>query len=268
MLSFTSRAYSQCLWSPDLGFHLLWLREPRKTSIRLRVEKNGTVVVTTAVRVSAEAVLSFVAQHLPWVRGQLHQVEQVQTRYPPKCYRAGEEFPFLGEARKLLYVRSAVRKPRLQFSKGFMICEVPDSIYNTTFLWAPQPAMQDSVLTLYRKEAEKIITERCRIQSERMRLFPRRLIFRNQKTLWGSCTFQGDLNFNLKLAGTPVEVIDYVVAHELAHLKHRNHSKDFWSLVEAHIPDFQQSQKWLKNHHFSFDFLAKESDLYGSKLSI
>lgn len=267
MLTFGSGSYNKSLWCEDLGFHLLWLREPRKASFRLRVEKNGTVTITTAMRVSPSSVLSFVASNIDWVHSQLSRVSHIQKQFPPKCYRAGEEFPFLGEARRLLYVRSSVRRPRLQFSKGFMICEVPESMYNTTFLWAPQPGMQNAVLTLYRKEAEKIITERCGIQSERMNLRPRRLIFRNQKTLWGSCTFQGDLNFNLKLAGAPMEVIDYVVAHELAHLKHRNHSQDFWNLVAAHIPDFNQSQKWLKNHNFSFDFLAKESDLYGSKLS-
>lgn len=71
---------------------------------------------------------------------------------------------------------------------------------------------------------------------------------RNQKTRWGSCSSRGTLSFNYRLMLAPAEVLDYVIVHELCHLTHMNHSKDFWSMVERIMPDFRFSKKWLKEH--------------------
>ncbi len=74
------------------------------------------------------------------------------------------------------------------------------------------------------------------------------ITIRNQKTRWGSCSAKGNLNFNCLLTKVPEEVMDYVVVHELCHLKEMNHSKAFWSLVEGVMPDYRQKRNWLKEH--------------------
>ena len=75
-----------------------------------------------------------------------------------------------------------------------------------------------------------------------------RITIRNQKTKWGSCSGKGNLNFNCLLALAPAEVLDYVVAHEICHLKEMNHSPRFWALVEGLIPDYKARRQWLKDH--------------------
>jgi predicted metal-dependent hydrolase len=71
---------------------------------------------------------------------------------------------------------------------------------------------------------------------------------KNTKTRWGSCSSKGNLNFNWKLMMAPPYAMEYVVIHELCHLKHLNHSKAFWALVSEHMPDYKKAETWLKNH--------------------
>ncbi|MBD3652762.1 M48 family metallopeptidase [Kangiella sp.] len=72
--------------------------------------------------------------------------------------------------------------------------------------------------------------------------------FRKTKTKWGHCTTKGALQFNPLLMMAPASVRDYLIIHELCHLKYMNHSKSFWQLVEANCPDYQESEQWLKQH--------------------
>lgn len=71
---------------------------------------------------------------------------------------------------------------------------------------------------------------------------------RDQKTRWGSCSSRGTLSFNYRLIFAPPAVLDYVVVHELCHLTHMNHSRDFWSMVAAVMPDYQLYKNWLRDH--------------------
>ena len=75
-----------------------------------------------------------------------------------------------------------------------------------------------------------------------------RITVRNQRTRWGSCSGKGNLNFNCLLMLTPEDVIDYVVVHELCHLKEMNHSPRFWAEVGRVLPDYRESRLWLKRN--------------------
>jgi predicted metal-dependent hydrolase len=94
-------------------------------------------------------------------------------------------------------------------------------------------------------------------------LAPKKLGFRSQKTRWGSCSHQGSVTLNWKLVCAEPGVIDYVIVHELCHLKHLDHSKNFWRLVETYCPDWKEKKKWLQKRTFEFDFLNESSELHG-----
>ena len=97
-----------------------------------------------------------------------------------------------------------------------------------------------------RKQAKILISERVAYFAEIMGVSYNKITIRAQRSRWGSCSSIGNLNFNCLLALVPDHVLDYVVVHELCHLRHMNHGKEFWAEVEAVLLDFQRSRKWLK----------------------
>ncbi len=100
----------------------------------------------------------------------------------------------------------------------------------------------------YRVQAAELIREKANKLGADLGLTCSRLSIRGQKTRWGSCSRRGNLSFNWKLLMAPEPIIDYVVIHELAHLKEMNHTKRFWQLVGQHCPDWRNHKKWLKDH--------------------
>lgn len=96
--------------------------------------------------------------------------------------------------------------------------------------------------------ALKVVPEKVRYYSKKMKVRYGKITIRNQKTRWGSCSAKGNLNFNCLLMLVPDEVIDYVVVHELCHLIEMNHSRAFWEQVECVMPDYKEHRKWLKEH--------------------
>lgn len=97
-------------------------------------------------------------------------------------------------------------------------------------------------------KALEVIPERVGYYAKIMGVKYGRITIRNQVSRWGSCSAKGNLNFNCLLMLCPVEVMDYVIVHELCHLKEMNHSKNFWNLVEHFCPKYKQYKKWLKEH--------------------
>lgn len=100
----------------------------------------------------------------------------------------------------------------------------------------------------FRRMARLLINQRIRVVNQKLDLSFNRVFIRGQKTRWGSCSQQGNLNFNWRLVMAPLPVIDYVVAHELLHLVEPNHSRRFWALVEGVCPDYKAHRAWLRKN--------------------
>ena len=100
--------------------------------------------------------------------------------------------------------------------------------------------------TFYRHEIEKILPQKVDEYSKKMNLFPTSISYRKNKRTWGSCNYKNGLNFNILLMKFPIEVMEYVIIHELSHIKHKNHSKDFWNLVAFYCPNYKEVEKSFK----------------------
>ncbi len=127
------------------------------------------------------------------------------------------------------------------------IVEISDKLY----LGSPDLKYADTyILSWYREQARKVIRERVSLYSKRSGSQFNSVSIGNTAatTRWGSCSSQKNLNFNWKLIMAPIQVIDYVVAHELAHLKELNHSRNFWETVRRMHPLYREYRTWLKRN--------------------
>lgn len=119
-------------------------------------------------------------------------------------------------------------------------------------------ALTDEQLRTLKKRALPAFTERTAYYAPLVGVTYGRITIRSQKSRWGSCSAQGNLNFNCLLLLAPPEVLDYVVVHELCHRKHMNHSTGFWAEVERVMPDYRQWKKWLRDNGIRLMALLKE----------
>jgi hypothetical protein len=112
----------------------------------------------------------------------------------------------------------------------------------------PTDKYEDMVRLWMHSDGGKIFRQKLNDFAGQMNVHFNMVRIKNVKTIWGSCSSKKNLNFNFKLFFLPEALIDYVFVHELAHLKHMNHSKAFWSEVEKQIPDYKKRREELKRY--------------------
>ncbi|WP_418180417.1 M48 family metallopeptidase [Aliarcobacter lanthieri] len=98
----------------------------------------------------------------------------------------------------------------------------------------------------YKNEIKKYIPSLVEKYSNLMQLYPTKISYRKNKRTWGSCNYKNELNFNILLMKYPLFIAEYIVVHELSHIKHKNHSRDFWNLVEKYSPNYKEIEKIFK----------------------
>lgn len=102
-----------------------------------------------------------------------------------------------------------------------------------------------------RDKASELLKQKIDMQATKMELEYNRLVIKDQKTLWGSCSEMKNINLSYRLIKMPENVIDYLIIHELAHLVHLNHSSDYWDIVEKYCTDHKRFRKWLNDNKTS-----------------
>ena len=99
---------------------------------------------------------------------------------------------------------------------------------------------------IYKTHAPALFLERVEYFSKKMKLYPTNVTFRKAKTKWGSCSNRNSISLNIALTALPRSVSDYIIVHELAHIEHKNHSKEFWQLVAKYYPKYKEAKEELK----------------------
>ncbi len=232
-----------------LGEHLVAyeLRRARRRSIGFVVGVDG-LSVSAPRWVGVGEVEAALREKAAWILRKLHeQRERAQRLSAARVdWRDGSTIPFLGETVIL------VLDPR---ATGAQLREADDTLPGvprlTLHLGLPQSAapeqIRDTVQSWLQRQARRIFEERCALFAGRLGVRMRRLSLSSASTRWGSASVDGSIRLNWRLVHFGLPVIDYVVTHELAHLREMNHSAAFWEVVRQALPDFEAARGKLRH---------------------
>ena len=209
-------------------------RAARRLTLRVNQTKRS-VVVTAPLRCKADEAGRFVHRHLDWVRTRLHALPS------PIAFEDGAIVPVRGTDHMVMFVGPRPRGAVVAFealSSGMPVLAVKG---------APEHAARRLRDWLY-AEARRDLESRVTFHVRRLGLRARRLSVRDQGSRWGSCSTSGTLSFSWRLILAPPIVLDYVAAHEVAHLAEMNHGPRFWALVRKTMPEMDVAKAWLLKH--------------------
>lgn len=208
----------------------------RRRTLALIIEDDGRLTVRVPLRASQAAIQRFVQEHERWIVSKQEQARARTQRFAPKRFVSGEEFLYLGEPYRLDIVDRS--RPSLAFNGGFRLAQ------------ASVPRAAGLFEKWYRKRALETISERVEWYSARHGFVHNGVGITSARKQWGSCGPQGHLRFPWRLVMAPLPVIDYVVVHELVHLRYRRHGKRFWGKVRSILPDFTERRDWLSENGY------------------
>lgn len=217
------------------GFDVEIIRSKRRKTMALAVG-NGTVKVRMPARLALHHAERFIEQKQHWIKAKLAQNPPIEDR----LYRDGETLPFLGN---LLTLRISPGNGKNQVRRE------DDNLFITSRQKLPsQSALKKQVTDWYKQQAGDYLSRRTNELAISSGLRPASVEVKTYKARWGSCTISGKVQLNWKLVMAPTAIIDYVIIHELCHLKQHNHSPAFWQLVGQFDSNFTRHRAWLKGN--------------------
>jgi predicted metal-dependent hydrolase len=216
--------------SPPPEPRVEFVRMRRARKYILRVRPDGTLRVTIPRGGSRRGAEAFVTEHRRWVD---EERVRVASRHAPVEWHAGESVALRGAATTIVVEQKG--QHRFVLFGGARV-RVPRDTVN----------LRPAVETALRQIAARELVPRLRTLAAEHGLTVARVSIRNQRSRWGSCSTSGVIALNFRLVQMPPWVSDYVLLHELMHLRQQNHSRRYWRLVEQVCPDFRAAEKWLR----------------------
>jgi predicted metal-dependent hydrolase len=208
-------------------------RHGRARNYVLRLQTNRTVMVTIPRHGTKKFAREFVASRKSWLEKQWRTMET--RNVPPQILRPGMEI-FLHGRPVTLEVSGAEARWELRFGSERAPLSNPDGNL--------RPALESHLQNLARTCLIQRAYELAKHHCEKIR----RVVVRNQKSRWGSCSYNGTISLNWRLIQLPAPVRDYIIVHELMHLRELNHSPRFWVEVAKACPDYRSAEEWLKQN--------------------
>lgn len=235
------KAQQRILYYGDARIPYSVIVNPKRTHrVKINVRSNGAVEVETPERTTREDVARAVQKRAKWIVTHVNGAQKRFEQVLPRDYVSGEQMLYLGR-RYSLKIRRASRPDRSVKLKGALLEVHTDDPSRET--------VRTLVQAWYREKAEQYFSGRAKAVAKSIpwKVAPPPIRLRNMKTRWGSCTVHGAITLNPAVVKAPRDCIDYVIAHELCHLREHNHSRAFYRILDRALPQWKQTKARLDN---------------------
>jgi predicted metal-dependent hydrolase len=216
------------------------LTKKLSSRLTLKINDKGKILVNAPIFLPRFKINQFVSDNLTWIKIQQNRLERkeklvdYQSQY---LFILGKKYPFQ-------ITNNLNEKPNINLTENKLIINTFKNFDNKAL---KEKFLKNKLKIFLTKISYKYLNRKAEILAQKMDLSYKSLIVKNVKSKWGSCSNRKDLVFNLKLICFEPKTIDYVIIHELAHLKHLDHSRNFWRLVEKFEPNYKIYRNKLKN---------------------
>jgi predicted metal-dependent hydrolase len=214
----------------------------RKRTISLQISDNSELVIAAPYFTPAAEINRFVQEKQNWIHKTIQKRKEDSIKNKSKEYITGEMFYYLGESFPLeTFFEQNERKGLVFWGNRFYL--------NTT------DAAEEGIsyfASWYKKKAKIHFRQRVDFYSHELNLRAKSVKITSANKRWGSCSADNNLSFGFRLIMAPQDIIDYVIVHELMHIKEKNHSAAFWKLIEVVMPEYKVHRRWLKDNHDKF----------------
>lgn len=213
-------------------------RSSRAKRVRLEVRQHSGLAVVVPRSYPLQDLDNLLREKQAWILRHLASARHAAAPPPIGDIRDGDLIPYLGRNLRVIDCRGD------GCPRGVTL--TPDRLLISGA--SDGQGLESLAEQWYRSQARSILRQKVDAVTSRLGLGYGRIIIRGQRTRWGSCSQRGTLSFNWRLMMTPEAVIDYVIIHEVAHLREMNHTERFWKLVAEECPRWREYRRWLDEH--------------------
>ncbi len=217
--------------------HTYTITEQDRKTIRLTVYPDLSIKLFSPLGYPHEKIEKFIKRKDAWIRKQLRELKRLQRSRKPKEYISGESHLYLGRQYRLLVVENSdpMAVGNVRFENGRIVITTDPHLSNQELLEA-----------WYCERAAELFPKRYKAMLPKFNCEPPQLVIRTMKTRWGSYTSKKRVILNTELIKAAKECIDYVIIHELCHIKHQNHSKEYYRHLSSKCPNWKQLKEKLE----------------------
>jgi predicted metal-dependent hydrolase len=218
-------------------------RTEDKNDISIAVDWMEGVTVVAPAHLVQEDIDGILLKKAPWILDKWYALNEIKHPPAPKEFVSGEKLPYLGRHYRIKVKQNQdIERVNVLFHQGKFYIETPTSPQDSRHVHV----IQESLKSWYIQHAQVKSEERVHLYAQRMGIMPSKLVVKEQKFRWGTCTPKGAIYLNWRLFLAPMRMIDYVIVHEMAHLRYPDHSKEFWNFVKSILPDYEERKEWLR----------------------
>jgi len=218
-----------------LSYSLIRSKKRRRT-LSLHIKEGGKIVIYAPYRTPKWEIEKFIQEKQPWIVEKVSEKEK-RMKEAKKIFQPGEKFLYLGEWYPLEMQQRGCQGPPLKLVFGKFILNDDHMV-----------EARDLFCNWYKREAKEKIKERVDYYSHRFQLVPEGIRITSARSRWGSCSRDNRLSISWRIIMASLSVIDYVLIHELVHIREKNHSKRFWNYLESVLPGCRKHRHWLREN--------------------